>query len=76
MPVFASLHLCVGIWSSSLWERIQLDFTGPFEGHMYLVVVDVHSKWLEMHIMDNTTANKTIQVLGASSVVTAPLMFL
>jgi len=49
-------------WPSSPWERIHMDFVGPFEGHMYLVV-DAHSKWPEVHTMDNTTANNTIQVL-------------
>ncbi|KAJ8346504.1 hypothetical protein SKAU_G00279050 [Synaphobranchus kaupii] len=51
------------MWPSSPWERIHVDFAGPFEGHMYLVVVDAHSKWPEVHIMDSTTASKTIQVL-------------
>ncbi|KAI2644081.1 hypothetical protein H4Q32_030666 [Labeo rohita] len=36
---------------------------GPFEGHMYLVVVDAHSKWPEVCVMDSTTSTKTIQVL-------------
>ena len=40
-----------------------MDFAGPFEGHMYLITVDAHSKWPEVHIMDSTTASKTIQVL-------------
>lgn len=40
-----------------------MDFAGPFEGHIYLVVVDAHSKWPKVHIMDSTVAGKTIQVL-------------
>ncbi|XP_034027378.1 uncharacterized protein K02A2.6-like, partial [Thalassophryne amazonica] len=51
------------MWPSSPWEWIHVDFAGPFEGHMYLVVVDAHSKWPEVHIMDSTTSSKTIQVL-------------
>ncbi|XP_016343694.1 uncharacterized protein LOC107689988 [Sinocyclocheilus anshuiensis] len=35
----------------------------PFEGHMYLVVVDAHSKWPKVCVMDSTTSAKTIQVL-------------
>ncbi len=38
-------------------------FAGPYEGHMYLVVVDAHSKWPEVCVMDSTTSTKTIQVL-------------
>uniref|UniRef100_A0A3B3IN70 Gypsy retrotransposon integrase-like protein 1 n=1 Tax=Oryzias latipes TaxID=8090 RepID=A0A3B3IN70_ORYLA len=60
-PRLAPLHPWV--WPSSPWERIHVDFAGPFEGHMYLIVVDAHSKWPEVQIMDSTTAGKTIQVL-------------
>ncbi|XP_025758532.1 uncharacterized protein K02A2.6-like [Oreochromis niloticus] len=60
-PGLAPLH--PWLWPSCPWERIHVDFAGPFEGHMYLVVVDAHSKWPEVHIMDSTTAGKTIQVL-------------
>ena len=60
-PVLAPLH--PWMWPTSPWERIHVDFAGPFEGHMYLVVVDAHSKWPEVHVMDSTTASKTIQVL-------------
>ncbi|KAL7843904.1 hypothetical protein SRHO_G00224430 [Serrasalmus rhombeus] len=60
-PGLAPLH--PWMWPSSPWERIHVDFAGPFEGHMYLVVVDAHSKWPEIHIMDSTTSSKTIQVL-------------
>ncbi|XP_056132822.1 uncharacterized protein K02A2.6-like, partial [Lampris incognitus] len=60
-PSLAPLH--PWMWPSGPWERIHVDFAGPFEGHMYLVVVDAHSKWPEVQIMDSTTASKTITVL-------------
>lgn len=50
-------------WPESPWQRIHVDFAGPFEGHMYLVVVDAHSKWPEVCVMESTTSTKTIQVL-------------
>ncbi len=50
-------------WPESPWQRIHVDFAGPFEGHMYLVVVEAHSKWPEVCVMDSTTSTKTIQVL-------------
>ena len=40
-----------------------MDFAGPFLGHMFLIVVDTHSKWLEVEIMSSTTAEKTIDRL-------------
>ena len=32
-------------------------------GGSYLIAVDAHSKWPEVHYMSSTTAAKTIQVL-------------
>ncbi|XP_062389531.1 uncharacterized protein K02A2.6-like [Sardina pilchardus] len=50
-------------WPGAPWQRIHVDFAGPFQGHMFMVVVDAHSKWPEVHLMSSTTASKTIQVL-------------
>ena len=50
-------------WPGAPWQRIHLDFTGPFEGRMFFVAVDAHSEWPEVCLMDSTTASKTIQVL-------------
>ena len=45
------------------WSRIHLDFAGPFLGHMFLVIVDAHSKWLDVHQMQSITSSKTIDKL-------------
>ena len=50
-------------WPGAPWQRIHVDFAGPFQGHMFMVVVDAHSKWPEVHLMSSTTTSKTIQVL-------------
>ena len=47
------------------WQRIHIDFMGKFLGHYYLIVVDAHSKWLEVMVMNNITASKTIDALLA-----------
>lgn len=31
-------------WPSTPWSRLHLDFAGPYMGHMFLVIVDAHSK--------------------------------
>ena len=31
-------------WPREPWTRIHLDFAGPFQGHMFLVLVDAGSK--------------------------------
>ncbi|KAL0198627.1 hypothetical protein M9458_007167 [Cirrhinus mrigala] len=45
------------------WQRIHIDFAGPMESHMFLVVVDAHSKWPEVAVMNSTSSEKTIEEL-------------
>ncbi len=45
------------------WKRIHIDFCGPFQDRMYLVVVDAHSKWPEVIPMKTTTTEQTIDAL-------------
>ena len=45
------------------WSRIHIDFAGPFQGHMFLVVVDAHSKWLEVKLVKQATSAVTISTL-------------
>ena len=50
-------------WPSSPWQRVHVDFAGPFLDTMFLVAVDAHSKWPEVVPMSTTTADKTITTL-------------
>lgn len=61
MPCQAPLHPWE--WPSKPWECIHIDFSGPCEGQMYLVVVGAHSKWPDVQLMTSTTTEKTIGVL-------------
>ena len=47
-PAVAPLHLWE--WPSQPWSRLHLNFAGPFLRHMYLVLIDAHSKWLDIHV--------------------------
>ena len=60
-PTVAPLHPWV--WPDAPWERIHVDFAGPFLGHMFFVVIDAHSKWPEVIMMTSTTSEKTIEAL-------------
>ena len=40
-----------------------LDFAGPFLGKQFLVIVDAHTKWLEVHIVPSLAASPVIQRL-------------
>ena len=41
----------------STWERIHVDFAGPFPGSMFIIVVDAMSKWPEVIQMSKTTSH-------------------
>ena len=49
-------------WPEHPWEQIYLDYTGHYLGKMFLVVVDTHSKWMEIEIV---TTQATIEHLRA-----------
>ena len=47
-----------------LWQRVHIGFVGPFLGHMFLLVVDSHSEWLEVEILPiRVSSERTIQCL-------------
>ncbi|KAL3098815.1 hypothetical protein niasHT_024569 [Heterodera trifolii] len=45
------------------WQRIHIDFAGPFFGKIFLIVVDSFSKYPEVFEMANSTASATIEKL-------------
>ena len=49
-------------WSTEPWQRVHVDFA-EIKGQQYLLVVDSHSKWLEVFPMASTTAECTIEVM-------------
>lgn len=36
-------------WQESPWSRIHVDYAGPFLGEMFLLIVDAHSKWMDIY---------------------------
>lgn len=47
-------------WPNCPWARIHMDHAGPFLGHLFLIVVDAHSKSIEAHIVSSTSTDVTI----------------
>lgn len=45
-PPMAPLH--PWLWPTKQWQRSHVDFAGSFQGRMYLLVSNVHSKWPEI----------------------------
>ncbi|GFW04090.1 uncharacterized protein K02A2.6 [Trichonephila clavipes] len=50
-------------WPNGPWQRIHVDYAGPFMGKMFFVVSDAYSKLIEVIPMKNITASFTIHHL-------------
>ena len=48
-------------WPSRPWSQLHIDYAGPFLGHMFLVLIDAHLKWIEVYPVRAATSNTTIQ---------------
>ncbi|XP_059045677.1 uncharacterized protein K02A2.6-like [Achroia grisella] len=60
-PPPAPLHSWA--WPTEPWERLNIDFLGPFRNKYYLVIIDAHSKWLEVDNVSSTSAAAVIHSL-------------
>ncbi|UYV65621.1 K02A2.6-like [Cordylochernes scorpioides] len=50
---------------STNWERIHIDYAGPFQGYYYLVLIDAKSRWAEIKaISEPPTSLNTIKLLN------------
>ena len=61
MPPKSELHPWK--WPERPWSRLHIDYAGPFLGKMFLIVVDSHSKWMEVFPLNNATTHATIEKL-------------
>ncbi|CAI6346892.1 unnamed protein product [Macrosiphum euphorbiae] len=50
-------------WPEGPSQRIHLDFLGPVDGKMFIVIIDAFSKWLYVKHLLNITTVSTIKVL-------------
>ena len=50
-------------WPTKPWTQVHIDYAGPFMGRMFLLIIDAHSKWLEVHPTTMTTSAATITLL-------------
>lgn len=62
-PNKCNLH--VWEYPKNVWERVHVDFLGPINNKLYLVIVDAHSKWLEVEEVSATSASQTILKLSS-----------
>ena len=64
MPPVVPLH--PWIKPDRPWSRVHIDYAGPFEGTMFLLLIDAHSRWLEIHPTTTSTSNATMELLRKS----------
>ena len=50
-------------WPERPWSRVHIDYAGPMEGKMFLLMMDAHSKWMEVHVTNSATSTATIELL-------------
>ena len=55
----------VHLWEcpSTPWTRVHVHHAGPFLGKYYFILIDAFSQWIEVHIVDSTSATSTINVI-------------
>uniref|UniRef100_A0AAQ4NRX0 Gypsy retrotransposon integrase-like protein 1 n=1 Tax=Gasterosteus aculeatus aculeatus TaxID=481459 RepID=A0AAQ4NRX0_GASAC len=61
LPAGAPLHPWE--WPETPWSRLHIDYAGPFLGKMFLVIVDAHSKWIDVYPATTATSQVTIEKL-------------
>ena len=60
-PAVAPLHPWE--WPQRPWSRVHVDYAGPFLGKMFLILIDAHSKWMEVEVVSSATSAITITKL-------------
>ena len=50
-------------WPTKPWSRLHLDYAGPFENRMFLILIDAHSKWIEAFCTPNATSKAVMAEL-------------
>ena len=50
-------------WPEKPWVRVHVDYAGPVNGTYFLVLIDAHSKWLEVLPTKDTSSSCTINLI-------------
>ena len=45
------------------WSRLHLDYAGPIHGTMFPVLIDAHSKWMDVFPVRSATTSATLECL-------------
>ena len=50
-------------WPAEPWARVHVDFFGPFLGKQFCIIVDAHSKWIDVCVVSSPSSQQAIQAL-------------
>ncbi len=50
-------------WPTRPWARLHIDYAGPIQGQMFLIIIDAHSKWIEAIPTSGSTFRVVIKEL-------------
>ena len=50
-------------WPRKTWSRLHLNYTGPIENKMFLIIVDSNTKWIKIFPTVTATSTATITKL-------------
>ena len=64
VPAVAPLHPWE--WPDRPWQRLHVDYAGPFLGKMFFILIDAHSKWMDVYPVNTATSAVTIECLRKS----------
>ena len=53
-------------WPGRPWSRVHVDYAGPFMGKMFLLIIDAHSKWMDIHSVNSATSSVTIDKMRST----------
>ena len=53
-------------WPQRPWVHVHADYAGPFLAHMFLILFDAHSKWMEVKCVASATSSITIEHIWAT----------
>ena len=45
------------------WSRMHVNYAGPYQGKMLCVIVESFAKWLEVHVMNSSTTEASVDKL-------------
>nr|XP_023691255.1 uncharacterized protein K02A2.6-like [Paramormyrops kingsleyae] len=63
MPYMPRTSECT---STSSTPPLHMDYAGPFMGHMFLILIDAYSKWMDVYPVKSATSATTIDCLRQS----------